>query len=180
MQATRELGTLLAEILMASLWREQGLRALGWLHLLHCGHWVSMNFISGKPQSHTVRVAVSLARIEGPLSSSHVGQGGQRGGRRAAASWRDPRSLVQTSANTTPLFTASLAFRSCSVPLSLVCLSPHFVPSWSGKPDTISTWALSSLQLPPVAQTPSGSWLMVFLLMLAQLTSTLLLPALRL
>lgn len=79
---------------------------------------------------------------------------------------------MQTSAPTAPLFTPSLAFCSCSVPLSLVCLSPHVVPSWSGKPGTISTWALSSLQLPPAAQTPSGSWLMAFLLMLTQLTST--------
>lgn len=61
-------------------WREQGLCALGWLHLLHCGHWVRMNFIPGKPQSHTVGFAVSLARIEAPLSSSHVGSGrGTRG-----------------------------------------------------------------------------------------------------
>lgn len=75
------------------------------------------------------------------------------------------------SASPAPLFTPSLAFRSCSVPLSLVCLSPHFVPSWPGDPSTISTWALSSLQLPPAARTPSGSWLMAFLLMLAQLMS---------
>lgn len=84
------------------------------------------------------------------------------------------------SASPVPPFTPSLAFRSCSVPLSLVCLYPHFVPSWSGKPGMISTWALSSLQLPPAAQTPSGSWLMAFLLMLAQLTSTPLLPTLLL
>lgn len=84
--------TLLAEILMASAdgnWAfcgvprtqgtlgEQGLRALSWMHLLHCGHWVRMNFIPGKPQSHTVWFTVSLARVEPPLSSSRVGQGGR-------------------------------------------------------------------------------------------------------
>lgn len=39
------------------------------------------------------------------------------------------------------------------------------------KPSTSSARELSSLQLPPAAQTPSRSWLMAFPLMLAQLMS---------
>lgn len=42
-----------------------------------------------------------------------MNQGGERGGRGAAASWRVPRKLVQTSASPVPPFTPSPAFCSC-------------------------------------------------------------------
>lgn len=58
----------------------------GWLHLFYCGHWVRLNFTPGIPQSHTVWFAVSLARVEVPFSSAHVGQGGESRGWRAGAS----------------------------------------------------------------------------------------------
>lgn len=61
--------------------------------------------------------------------------------------------------------------------LFLLCLSqlglsvPILCSFLAFEPSIISTWALSSLQLSPAAQTPSGSWLMAFLLTLAQLMS---------
>lgn len=104
------------------------------------------------------RVCSLLGKDRGPSLFFPCGSGRGKRGRRADASWRVPRSLAQMSASPVPPFTPSLAFRSCSVPLSLVCLYPHFVPSWSGKPGMISTWALSSLQLPPCGT--DAKWLL--------------------
>lgn len=117
----------------------------------------------------------------GPCLFSRCGLGRRKGGGlEGRCIFEGPQEpcanvcLPCSSLHTQPVFC------SYSVPLSLVCLSPHFVPSWPGKPGTISTWAPSSLQLPPAAQTPSGSWLMAFLLMLAQPMSTSLPPTLLL
>lgn len=138
----------------------------GWLHLFYCGHWVRLNFTPGIPQSHTVWFAVSLARVEVPFSSAHVGQKAGAGGQvhleGSPKSWANACPL---SLHTQPGFLFWLCLSQLGLSVPILCSFLAFEPS------IISTWALSSLQLSPAAQTPSGSWLMAFLLTLAQLMS---------
>jgi hypothetical protein len=128
----------------------------------HCGHWVRMNFIPGKPQSHTVWSAALPGKggsSPSPVWARQVGKGaeGQETLGGSPGTRRDP-ALCRHHPCSSTSFPAWVFILVLALPHPHLPVPMFSVSASASKAQHYRHWALSSLQLASVVQRPE--WLL--------------------